>query len=295
MSGSHGLLGSALVAELRGAGHETVSLVRSSPSAGDVLWDPARGAIDADGLAGIDAAVHLAGESIAGLRWTPEKKARIRDSRIKGTHLLAGALAGLGRPPGVMVCSSAVGYYGDCGGEPLTEESPAGEGFLAGLCRDWEAAADPAREAGIRVVNARLGVVLSREGGALKQMLAPFKLGLGGKLGSGNQYFSWIAIDDGIAVLMFALERDELSGPVNGVAPEAVTNRELTKTLGRVLKRPAVMGVPRFALRILLGELADEGLLASQRVLPAKLKAMGFGFRYPDLEGALRHVLGRSE
>ncbi len=269
-------------------------LTRSGDSAEDaVLWDPSAGTIDADRLAGVDAVVHLAGESIAQGRWTVAKKARIRDSRVKGTRLLAETLAGLPTPPGVMVSVSATGYYGDRGNELLTEESAPGNNFLAGVGREWEAAADPAREAGIRVVHPRLGIVLSTEGGALATTLPIFKLGAGGRLGSGRQYWSWISIDDVVGAVLHALATESLEGPVNVVAPDPPTNAEYTRTLGRVLGRPTIFPLPAPAARIMLGQVADELLLASQRVEPARLKESGYSYRHPELEGALRHLLGR--
>jgi uncharacterized protein (TIGR01777 family) len=236
--------------------------------------------------------VHLAGENIAKGRWNARKKARIRDSRVNGTRLLSEALTRLSKPPAVMVCASAIGYYGDRGDEVLREESASGSGFLAEVCRQWEAAAEPARKRGIRVVHLRIGVVLSPEGGALAQMLFPFRMGLGGKLGSGRQYFSWIAIDDLVTVIAHALTNDTLQGPVNAVAPHPVTNLEFTRTLGRVLARPTLFPMPALAARLAFGEMADELLLSSARVEPTRLLATAYQFRHPQLEGALRHLLG---
>ena len=237
--------------------------------------------------------MHLAGENIAVRRWTPAQKARIRDSRVQGTRLLAQSLARLQQPPTVMVCASAIGFYGDRGEELLTEGSAPGSGFLTDTCRAWEAAAQPASEKDIRVVNLRLGVVLSPGGGALAKMLLPFRLGVGGKIGSGRQYMSWIEIDDVVGVIHYALTTDELRGPVNAVAPNPVTNREFTKTLGRVLSRPTIFPMPAFAARLAFGEMADELLLASTRVKPARLQNSGYYFRHPRLEDALRHLLGK--
>ncbi len=295
VSGASGLIGSALVPVLTASGHDVIRLVRSQPAAGEaaVRWDPEAGTLDAAGLEGLDAVVHLAGENLAEGRWTAEKKRRIRESRVKGTRLLCEALAGLARPPRVLVSASAVGYYGDRGDELLTKESPPGSGFLAAVARDWEAAAEPARRAGIRVVHPRMGPVLTPAGGVLAKMLPPFQAGLGGRVGSGRQYVSWIAVDDLLDAMLHLLATEALRGPVNMVAPRPVTNAEFAATLGRVLGRPAVLAVPAFAARLALGEMADEVLLASARVTPVRLAASGYRFRYPELEGALRHLLGR--
>ncbi|HEX6710441.1 MAG TPA: TIGR01777 family oxidoreductase, partial [Rubrobacter sp.] len=244
-------------------------------------------------LAGTDAVVHLAGESIAEGRWTSEKKRRILESRQKGTRLLAEKISGLRAPPSVMVSASAIGYYGDRGNELLTEESGPGTLFLSRVCLEWEAAAEPAREAGVRVVHPRFGVVLSTEGGALGTTLPIFKLGGGGRIGSGRQYWSWVALDDVVGAILHALETDSLSGPVNVTAPDPPTNAEYTRVLGGVLNRPTFFAVPAPAARIALGGMADELLLASARVEPAKLEETGYEYRYPELEGALRHLLGR--
>jgi len=295
LSGSSGLVGSALIPVLTGGGHQVVRLLRSEPrdAVSEVRWDPETGDIDAAGLKGVEAALHLAGESIAAGRWTAAKKARILESRIKGTRLLAEALAGLERRPKVFVSASAVGYYGDRADEALTEESGSGSAFLSEVCRQWEGATEPAATAGIRVVNLRFGVMLSAIGGALPRLLTPFRLGVGGRLGSGNQYMSWIAIDDVVQVILHALSTEALRGPVNAAAPQSVTNREFTKTMGRVLGRPTVFPLPAFAARLAFGQMADELLLCSQRVEPAKLLAGGYRFRFPELEGALRHLLGK--
>ena len=294
VSGSSGLVGSALVSALGDEGHQVRRLTRSGGSSpeGGVRWDPSSGMIDAAGLEGVDAVVHLAGENIVG-RWTAAKKARIRDSRVEGTYLLSGALAKLSTSPKVMVCASATGYYGDRGNELLTEESAPGHNFLAGVCQEWEAAADPAREAGVRVVHMRFGIVLSTEGGALATTLPIFKLGGGGRIGSGRQYQSWITLDDVVGAVFHALSTDSLSGPVNVTVPDPPTNIEYTKTLGRVLGRPTVFPLPAPVARLVLGEVADELLLASQRIEPARLKESGYSYRYPQLEGAFRHLLGR--
>lgn len=292
VSGSHGLIGSALVPALAARGDRVVRLVRtaktSSPDA--IAWDPGSGWVDATALEGTDAVIHLAGENIAAGRWTPAKKARIRDSRVRGTRTIATALARLSRRPGVLLCASAAGYYGNRGEEILVEDSAPGVGFLADVCREWEAAAGPARDAGIRVVHLRNGIVLSPTGGALAALLPVFRLGLGGRLGSGRQFMSWIALDDEVRAIVHALTRDDLRGPVNFVSPNPVTNAEFTVTLARVLRRPALFTTPARLLRLALGEVAGE-LLGSQRVHPARLLAAGYTFRHPELESALRHLM----
>lgn len=295
ISGASGLVGSALVPFLSAGGHRVSRLVRrKGPAFGEeIAWEPESGRIDRDALEGKDAVIHLAGENIADKRWSEAQKARIKDSRIQTTTLLSETLARLDAPPKVLLSASAIGFYGDRGEEELTEESPPGEGFLAEVCRDWEAATKAAAEAGIRVVCLRFGVILSKEGGALKKMLTPFRLGMGGKFGSGKQYMSWIAIDDVCSALLLLLSNEDVQGPVNLTAPNPVTNQEFTRTLGRVLSRPTVMALPAFAARLALGEMADEMLLSGQRVLPRKLLSARFTFGFPDLEGALRHLLGR--
>lgn len=299
VTGSTGLVGRALIRSLLADGHEVTRLVRGrsqgfrAPGTAAVHWDPERGEIDAQALEGHDAAVHLAGESVAEGRWDDEKKRRIRESRVKGTSLLAGALAGLSAKPSVLVSASATGFYGDRGAEILREESTSGSDFLSEVCREWEKATLQASQAGIRVVHLRIGVVLSGEGGALQKMLTPFKLGLGGKVGSGSQYMNWITLEDLNGVIRRAIEDESLSGPVNAVAPQQVTNEEFTKALGRVLGRPTIFAVPAFAARLAFGEVADALLMASTRVEPARLKEAGFQFRQPEIEGALRSVLGR--
>jgi len=293
ISGATGLIGSALVADLEAGGHRPTRLTRSPKEPGDIRWDPLAGEIDASRLGGHDAVVHLAGESIAEGRWNQEKKRRIMESRERGTRLLAETLAGLPEPPKVMVSVSAVGYYGDRGDEVLTEESPPGSDFLAEVCKVWEAAADPAREAGIRVVHPRLGIVLSPEGGALGTTLPIFKLGGGGRIGNGRQWWSWVALDDVVGAIVHALENDAVEGPVNVGSPNPLTNAQYTRVLGRVLNRPTIFPLPAPAARLVLGEVADALLLASQRMEPARLAATGYAFHYPELEGALRHLLGR--
>lgn len=292
VSGSSGLVGSALVPFLTAGGHGVARLVRGESSEDRIQWDPGAGVIDATRLEGFDCVVHLAGETVAG-RWTKEKKRRILESRTRGTRLLCESLARCGRPPRVLVCASAVGFYGDRGEEILREESPAGDGFLADVVRAWEASADPARDAGVRVVHLRIGVVLSGAGGALAKMALPFRLGFGGPIGSGRQFMSWIALDDLLDVILRGATDDRLSGPVNAVSPQPVTNADFSRALARVLRRPCLFRVPAAALRLALGEAADGMLLSSVRVEPAKLAAAGHAFRYPEIEGALRHQLGR--
>jgi uncharacterized protein len=292
VSGATGLIGSALIPELEAGGHSVTRLTRSPRSDEDVGWDPDAGTIEGD-LAGADIVVHLAGESIAEGRWTSEKKRRILESRQKGTRLLAEKIAGLPAPPSVMVSVSAIGYYGDRGNELLTEESEPGDLFLSRVCLEWEAAAEPAREAGVRVVHPRFGIVLSTEGGALGTTLPIFKLGGGGKIGSGKQYWSWVSLDDVVGAILHAIETDALSGPVNVTAPDPPTNAEYTRVLGRVLNRPTFFTVPAPAARIALGGMADELLLASARVEPAKLEETGYEYRHPELEGALRNLVGK--
>lgn len=299
ISGATGMVGTALSEELRGAGHEVTTLSRSKPSSGDtVRWDPSRRSVDSSRLEGHDAAVHLAGESIVGSnpvteRWTPQKKARIMDSRRQGTTFLAETLAKLSEKPKVLVSASAVGYYGDRGNELLREDSGPGSDFLAEVCKAWEASADAAREAGIRVVHPRIGIVLSTQGGALGATLPIFKLGGGGKIGSGRQYWSWVALDDLVGSIRHALENEAVEGPMNVGSPNPTTNAEYTKVLGEVLGRPTFLPLPAPAARLMLGEVADALLLASARMEPAKLEATNYEFRHPELEGALRHILGK--
>jgi uncharacterized protein (TIGR01777 family) len=295
VSGASGLVGERLLPLLEARGYNAARLVReySAVSQEDVFWDPAAGELDSDALEGVEAVVHLAGENIAAGRWNAVRKERIRESRVAGTKLLCSKLAEMPHPPKVLVCASAIGYYGDRADESLPEDAPAGEGFLPDVCREWEAASSAAEHAGIRVVRLRIGVVLSPKGGALKKMLLPFKLGAGGKMGSGRQYMSWISIDDLTRVILHCIESDALSGAVNAVTPAPVTNQEFTKTLGRVLVRPTLFPLPPFAARLALGEMADALLLASAKVEPAVLKASGFEFAHSDLEEALRHLLGK--
>ncbi|MFQ5458925.1 MAG: TIGR01777 family oxidoreductase [Myxococcota bacterium] len=296
MSGSSGLIGQALAPVLRGAGHAVARLVRAAslPEKDAYRWRPEAGFIDEAGFEGVEAVVHLAGQSVAGGRWTKKLKAEIRDSRVAGTRLLCERLARMRRPPRVLLSASAIGYYGDRGGDLLREESRPGYGFLPEVCRAWEGATRPAQEAGVRVVHLRFGVVLSPAGGALARMLPPFRFGLGGRLGSGRQYLSWVAIDDVTGAVCHALARDEIEGPLNVVSPNPVTNETFTKTLGRVLRRPAFVPVPAPVLRALAGrEMAEALFLASARVLPARLARSGYVFSAPALEGALRRLLGR--
>lgn len=295
ISGASGLIGTSLGAFLTAGGHRVDRLVRRPPLAGtgDIHWDPSAGVIDAASLEGADAVVHLAGESVSG-RWTPARKRAILESRTAGTRLLAETLARLRRPPRVLVAVSGVGFYGNRGEAVVSEDDGPGAGFLAEVCRAWEAAAEPARQAGIRVVHPRLGMVLSASGGALAKLLTPFRLGLGGVVGSGRQHASWIALDDLVGVLHFLLFADDIAGPVNAVAPGSVTNRELTRVLGRVLRRPTLVPLPAPAVRLLFGEMGQALLLDGARVAPARLQAAGFPFLHPDLEGALRAELGRA-
>ena len=298
VTGATGLVGSALVPFLLSGGHEVVPLRRASAGGdgdGDAPgWDPQTGAFSAGVADGLDAVVHLAGENIAAGRWTAARKARIRDSRVNGTRHLAEALAALAEPPQTLVVASAIGFYGDRDDEVLDETSAPGEGFLPDVCQAWEAAAAPAREAGIRVVHLRIGIVMTPAGGALGQMLLPFRMGVGGVIGSGRQYMSWVALDDVLGGVLHALRTEDVAGAVNMVAPNPVTNREFTKTLGRVLRRPTIFPMPAFAARLAFGEMADALLLASTRVEPARIREGGFTFGYPGLEDALRHVLGRT-
>ena len=291
VTGSSGLIGTALVSRLRDEGHDVVRVVRSGEG---VRWDPEAGTIDADGLAGVDGVVHLAGEGIGEKRWTDEQKRRIRESRTKGTTLLATTLAALDPKPAVLVSGSGVGYYGLRGDEVLTEKSSSGSGFLAELCRDWEAAARPAVDAGIRTVFLRTGIVLSAKGGALGRLLPLVKLGLGGKLGPGDQWWSWISLEDEVRMIVHALTTPSVSGPMNAVAPNPVTNAELVKEAGDVAGRPTVLAVPKFALGLVMGtELTEEMILASQRARPEVAEATGFTFTHPDVRSALRTVLGK--
>lgn len=293
LSGAGGLIGTQASAFLRSGGHTVRPLVRRAAASGEIGWDPSTGRVDLAAMEGVDAVVHLAGENIAGGRWTAERKRRIRESRSRGSRAIAEAVARLRQRPEVLITASAVGIYGDRGNELLDEDSPVKDGFLAEVGREWEGATAPAAEAGIRIVHLRFGIVLSPAGGALARMLPPFLLGAGGPIGSGRQWMSWISIDDAVDAIHEALFDHRLAGPVNATAPEPVQNREFVAALGRVLNRPSVVPAPAFALRALFGELADETLLASQRVLPSRLQRLGFRFRHPTVESAFRHVLGR--
>jgi uncharacterized protein (TIGR01777 family) len=295
ITGASGLIGSQLMPFLTTGGHCARPMMRSRSGAreGALFWNPDTKEIDVGQLEGLDAVVHLAGENVGSGRWTDAKKAAIRDSRVNGTRFLCDALARLESPPRTLVCASGIGFYGDRGDELLSEDSETGGGFLSEVCQAWEAAAEPARRCGIRVVHLRFGVVLTPVGGALQRTLLPFRLGAGGSVGSGEQYMSWIAIDDAIGAIYHALLTDSLSGAVNAVAPTPVTNREFTKTLGRVLSRPTLLPMPAVAARLAFGEMADELLLASIRVRPGQLPASGYQFQQLALEPALRHLLGR--
>jgi len=290
VTGASGLIGSALVPSLAAQGHEIVKLKRTHHHDSAPSWDPDAGQISLAAAAPFDAVIHLAGETIA-QRWTAAAKSRIRDSRVKGTSLLCKGFVDLPHAPKLLICASATGYYGDRGEEFLDEQSAPGLGFLAEVCRDWEDATRPAAAHGIRVVNLRFGIVLTPQGGALGKMLPIFRLGLGGKLGHGRQYLSWVVIDDLLAIIHYVLTRDNRAGPVNVVSPHPITNAEFTHTLGAVLRRPTVLCVPAFALKLLAGEMADTALLASARVRPARLEQAGFEFHFPKLQEALRHLL----
>jgi hypothetical protein len=293
VTGSSGLIGRALCSQLAGHGHQVVRVVRRPVQPGEAAlrWDPEAGTIDADGLDGVDAVVHLAGAGIGDRRWSDGRKQVVLESRTRSTALLASTLAGLDRPPRVLINASAIGFYGDGGDQILTEQSPPGDDFLASVCVRWEAEVAPAADAGIRVVFARTGLTLAPQGGALSKLLPLFRVGLGGRFGSGAQWWSWITLDDEIGALMWLLDHD-VDGPVNLTAPNPVTNREFTRILGEVLSRPAVLPVPKFGLRLVMGpELADALLFTSARVRPAVLEAGGFAFSHAELDSGLRSVL----
>jgi uncharacterized protein (TIGR01777 family) len=291
IAGASGLVGKALTPQLETEGHNLVRLVRNSPKVDELEWHPNQDAINAEKLEGFEAIINLAGENVAEGRWTDDKKKKIHDSRVPGTHLRSEALAKLTTTPRCFLCASATGIYGDRGDETLDEQSESGGGFLAGVCREWEKATEPAHRAGVRVVNLRFGPILARAGGMLEKMLTPFKMGLGGKLGSGKQYISWVGIEDAIAAIKLALHDESIRGPLNVVSPRPVTNERFTRALGEVLSRPTVMAMPAFAARLAFGEMADEMLLVSQKVMPKKLQTAGFQFEYADLETALQHYV----
>lgn len=292
IAGASGLIGSALIPSLKADGAEVTRLVRSTPKPGEVEWHPNQDAMDPARLEGFDAVINLAGENVAAGRWTEDQKRKIHDSRVNGTHLLSEAMAKLAIRPRVFLCASATGFYGDRDDEVLDEHSDSGGGFLAGVCREWEQATEPAANAGVRVVNLRFGVILSREGGMLAKLLTPFKMGMGGRVGSGKQFISWVAIDDAISAINLALHDETFRGPLNVVSPNPVTNEAFTKTLGHVLSRPTALAMPAFAARLAFGEMADEMLLSSQYVVPKRLADAGFQYKYPELEGALRKYVG---
>lgn len=293
VSGVNGLIGAALAERLRAGSHTVIGLTRCAPpgAADCIVWNPAHGDVDPSVLEGFDAVVHLAGENLGAGRWSARKKEAILVSRVAGTHFLCERLERLRSPPRVLVCASAVGYFGDRGDEELTEASAPGTGYLADVCRAWEGAASPALRRGIRVAHLRFGMVLSGRGGALARMRPLFRLGLGGRLGDGRQYWSWIAIEDAVGAVLYAIAREDLHGPVNAVSPSPVTNAVFTRALARALHRPALFPVPGGMLRLATGAMARELLLASCRAVPARLLATGYEFRWPDVAGALAHVL----
>lgn len=293
VTGSTGLVGTSLVSILEAKGHQVVPIVRRNPGGSEIHWDPERGKLNVNDLAGLDGVVHLAGENIAAGRWTAALKQRIRDSRVVGTTLLCERMAATVPRPSFLICASAIGFYGERGTSPVDEQDEAGQGFLAETCREWESACQPARDDGIRVVNLRIGVVLSPKGGALQKMLTPFKLGGGGRVGNGKQFWSWVALDDVTGAIVHAIENGSLTGPVNAVSPQAVDNATFTKVLGKVLKRPTLVPMPAFAARLALGEMADELLLSSIHVKPTVLSDSGYEFQYADLDAALRHLLNK--
>ena len=292
IAGASGLVGSALIPILQSDGNQITRLVRSSPKAGEIEWHPNQDEVSARSLDGFNIIINLAGENIAGGRWTDEQKRKIRDSRVNGTHLLSEAIAKMNSKPGAFICASATGIYGDRDDEILDEQSESGGGFLAGVCREWEMATEPASKAGVRVVNLRFGPILAKEGGMLAKLLTPFKMGMGGKVGSGKQYISWIALEDAVNAIKLAIDDQKIHGPLNVVSPNPVTNEVFTKTLGHVLNRPTALAMPAFAARLAFGEMADEMLLVSQKVMPKRLSQAGFQFQYPQLEGAIRRYIG---
>ncbi|MGV9338154.1 TIGR01777 family oxidoreductase [Streptomyces sp. NPDC003688] len=288
VAGASGLIGSALVRSLRGDGHEVVRLVRHEPQGADeVRWDPERQTVDTAGLSGCDVVVNLAGAGVGDKRWTPEYKRLIRDSRVLGTATLAEAAAALPEPPRVFVNGSAIGYYGDTGDRITDESAPPGEGFLPSVCEEWEEAAAPVREAGVRTVFVRTGLVVASGGGAWGRLFPLFKAGLGGRLGDGRQYWSYIALHDEVAAIRHLIDRADLSGPFNLTAPDPLTNQQITEAMGRVLHRPTPFPVPAAVLRAVLGEMAGD-VLGSQRVVPRRLLESGFAFAFPGIEDAIR-------
>jgi uncharacterized protein len=295
ISGASGLIGSELISSLPKDKHEILRLVRKPQAGpGEIRWNPLSGQLDKSALEGVDAVVHLAGENIASGRWTAAKKHRIRESRIRGTLFLARSLSQLFEPPKVLVSVSAIGYYGNRGEEELNEDSSPGKGFLPDLCREWEDATTPVTLRGTRVVIPRIGIVLSASGGALSLMLPVFRMGLGGRIGSGAQYMSWVAMEDLVGIINHAITCESLRGPVNAVSPNPVTNRSFSEILARILARPAFLSLPAFAARIVLGEMANEALLAGAKVSPAKLTQSKYKFKFPELESALRHILKKT-
>ena len=293
LSGSTGLVGSALTTVLRARRHRVIRLVRSASTPGpeEIVWDPAAGTIPAEQLENLDAVVHLGGDNIATSRWTEKKKALIRSSRVDSTRLLASTLAGLQRPPQVFACASAIGYYGDRGDDTMTEQSSQGSGFLADVVGEWEEATTSAADAGIRVINFRIGVIMSPAGGALAKMLLPFKCCLGGRVGGGDQYMSWVSLEDVVEIITFGLLTESLSGPVNAVSPAPVTNREFTKILGRALRRPTLLSLPSWLVRLTMGEMGEDLLLSSTRVEPQKLKRAQYPFEHETVTAAFEHML----
>lgn len=293
ITGAKGLIGKALSRSLQEKGHELLLAGRGEPkSANEIKWDVEAGFSEPERLEGVDAVIHLAGENISGgLRWTNEKKKAIRDSRVHGTRSVVNAMSRLRNRPKVFIASSAIGFYGDRADEEMTESSAAGDTFLSEICREWEAESRRAEDAGIRTVLLRTGIVLSKDGGALATMLTPFKLGVGGVVGSGKQWMSWISLDDEIAIINFALENENIRGAVNAVAPNPATNETFTKTLGEVLYRPTFLPLPEFAISMIFGEMGDELLLASTKVIPKRLLDAGFEFKYPDLKPAIEHAV----
>lgn len=292
ITGAGGLIGSALQTSFEGKGYELLLASRSEPKdARHIQWSVEDGFLEPEKLEGVDAVVHLAGESVNGLRWTDEKKKAIRDSRVLGTRNVVDAISKLKNKPSVLVSASAIGFYGERGDEEVTESSAAGDTFLAHVSKEWEAESRRAEDAGIRTVLLRTGIVLSKDGGALGTMLLPFKMGVGGVVGSGKQWMSWISLDDHIAAINYVIEHDNIRGAVNAVSPHPVTNEEFTKTMGEVLYRPTFIPLPEFAVSMLMGEMGDELLLTSTKVLPKRLEDAGFEFKFPELKAALEHAL----